>query len=131
MLSPMRQVKRALEERRRGPIVENHANRVELLKFKSERLEEQRNMYRRQRAKVHWLEKGDRNTKFFHQYATERKRRSRIKRIILEDGQVMEEEGDVLAAVTDFYHELFTSNAGSGTDDLLQCVEYFIRRVYR
>lgn len=27
------------------------------------------------------------------------------------------------AAVTDFYHEPFTSNAGSSTDHLLQCVD--------
>jgi hypothetical protein len=87
----------------RGAIEGNLANRVELLKFKLERLEEQRNLYWRPRVKVHWLDKGDRNTKFFHQYATERKRKSRIRRIVLDDSRVMEEEGDLLGAVTDFY----------------------------
>lgn len=36
---------------------------------------------------------------------------------------MMKEEGDVLAAVSDFNRELFTTNAESGIDDLLQCVE--------
>jgi hypothetical protein len=40
-----------------GAIEGNLANRAELLKFKLEMLEEQRNLYWRQRAKVHWLDK--------------------------------------------------------------------------
>ena len=96
---------------------------MELLKFKLERLEEQRNLYWRQRAKVHWLDKGDRNTIFFHQYAIERKRRSRIRRIVLDDGRVMEEDGDLLGVVTDFYRDLFTSHAGGDTDELLRCID--------
>ena len=39
--------------------------REELLRFKLEKLEEKRNTYWRQSAKVHWLDKGDRNTRFF------------------------------------------------------------------
>lgn len=49
----IKRVRKALEDRRREAIGGDTANRVELLKFKLERLEEQRNMYWRQRAKVH------------------------------------------------------------------------------
>lgn len=31
-----------------------------------------------QRAKIHWLNEGDRNTKFFHQKATRRKKHNNI-----------------------------------------------------
>ena len=47
----IKRTRKALEERRRGAIVENLANRVELLKFKLGKLEEQRHMYWRQRRK--------------------------------------------------------------------------------
>jgi len=57
-----------------------------------ERLEEQRNLYRKQRAHAHWLDNGDRNAKFFHQFASERKKRSRICKLVMEDGSVMEQE---------------------------------------
>lgn len=114
----LKKTRKALEKRR-GSISRNLSNRIELLKFKLERLEEQKNMYWRQQGKVHWLDKGDRNTKFFHQYASERKRRNRIWRIVLEDGRVMEEERDMLAAVTNLYRDLFTSQAGGGTEELL------------
>jgi hypothetical protein len=63
----------------------------EILKFKLEKLEEKRNLYWRQRAKVHWLEKGDRNTRFFHQYASEWKRRSHINKLVKDDGVLVEE----------------------------------------
>lgn len=76
----------------------------------------------RQRAKVHWLHEGDKNTKSFYQYASERKRRNRIKRIVMEDGRVLEEEGDMLGAVSNFYHDLFTSHAGYNMDELLRGV---------
>jgi len=65
------------------------------------------------KVKAHWLEKGDRNTRFFHQYASERRRRSRIKKLVQEDGRVVEHNK---------YKILFTSHAGSNMDDLLQHV---------
>lgn len=38
--------------------------REEILRFKLEKLEEKKNLYWRQRAKAHWLDKGDRSTRF-------------------------------------------------------------------
>ena len=35
---------------------------------------------------------------------------------------MVEEEGGIQEAVTNFYRDLFTCTAGSGTDELLQCV---------
>lgn len=91
-----------LEACRRGPISASSTSKLQLLKFKLERLEDQKNMNWRQRAKVHWLEKGDRNTKFFHQYASERKRKSHVRRIVLDDGRVVENEGEMLDVVSNF-----------------------------
>lgn len=75
----IKRTRKALEECRRRVVSSESVNREELLKLKLEKLEEKKNMYWRQRAKVHWLDIGDRNTRFFHQYASERKRRSHIK----------------------------------------------------
>jgi len=69
--------------------------RAELLKFYLERLEEQKHLYWKQRAKAHWLEKEDRNTRFFRQYATERRRTSRIRKLITEEGNVVEREEEL------------------------------------
>lgn len=71
---------------------------------------------------MHWLENGDRNTKFFHQYASERRRRSRVRRIVLDDGRVVEDEEEMLEVVSNFYKDLFTARAGSSDDELLRHV---------
>jgi hypothetical protein len=53
--------------------------REEILRYKLEKLEEQKDLYWRHRAQAHWLKHGDRNTKFFHGFASERRRKNRIK----------------------------------------------------
>lgn len=95
---------------------------VEVLKHKLEKLENQRELYWKQQAKVHWLKHGDRNTKFFHGFASERRRRNRIQKLIDDDGRVVEEARGMLSLVTNYYTSLFQSNAGAGYDELLQRV---------
>jgi hypothetical protein len=68
-------------------------------------------------------ERGDRNTKYFHQYASERRRRSRIHRLVTDDGVVMEQEAEKRALVTNYYNNLFQSNVGNRLDELLQYVQ--------
>ena len=86
--------------------------REQILKYKLERLEEQRNLYWKQRAHAHWLDNGDRNIKFFHQLASKRKRRSRICKLVMEDGSVVEQEGEKQIIITNYYKSLFHANEG-------------------
>jgi hypothetical protein len=59
------------------------------------------------------LRDGDKNTHFFHKYASERRKRSRLDRLVLDDGRVVEREKEILVQVSDYYKNLFTSNAGN------------------
>jgi len=115
----MKRAKKALEECRRRAISDASVRREELLKLKLEKLEEKKNLYWRQRAKVHWLEKGDRNTKFFHHYASERKKKSRINRLVKENGEEVVEEAGIRNMITDFYKALFTATNSPRQDELL------------
>lgn len=54
--------------------------------FKVDRLEEQIDIYWKQRAHVNWLRFGDRNTNFFHNACSSRRRRNRIGRLMKGDG---------------------------------------------
>ncbi|VFQ92152.1 unnamed protein product [Cuscuta campestris] len=56
------------------------------------RLLDQEDVYWRQRAKQHWLRTADANTRFFHQYASHRKKKNRIMRLKDEHGQWKEAE---------------------------------------
>ncbi|XP_019151004.1 PREDICTED: uncharacterized protein LOC109147802 [Ipomoea nil] len=57
----------------------------------------QEEVFWRQRANQHWLQGADRNTKFFHKYASYRKKKNVIQR--LKDGGGVWREGSALEAV--------------------------------
>lgn len=118
----IKNTRRALEACRRRTVGSVSVKREEILRFKLEKLEDKKNLYWRQRAKAHWLDKGDRNMHFFHQYATERKRRSRITKLIAEGGRVVEEEGEIRDLVSNFYRELFLASAGTRMEELMESI---------
>jgi ribonuclease HI len=118
----IKRAKRDLEMCRRSPLNDRSVNRELLLKHKLEKLEDQRDLYWRQRAHVDWLKKGDRNTNFFHQQASERKRRSRIKKLIRDDGQVVTENNDISQMIVEFYRDLFQSRLGTRYEEILNHV---------
>jgi hypothetical protein len=101
-------------------------DKEQILRYKLDKLENQRDVYWKQRAKVNWLTKGDRNTSFFHSFASERKKHNRIKHLKLEDGSVVEGEAEMAAVVTNYFNELFTSSAGHRMNELL---EHVVHRV--
>jgi hypothetical protein len=90
-----------------------------LLRYKLDHLEEQHNVYWKQRAHANWLKDGDRNTGFFHAYASERKKVNRIRRLKREGGGVVESKEELGAFITNFYKSLFISSAGPTDNDLL------------
>ena len=118
----IKRLKKELERCRKGSIGRDSVARLEILKYRLEKLEDQRELYWRQRATSHWLKHGDRNTGFFHVYASERRRRNKIKKLVKDDGGVAEDTEGIKALVTNFYRSLFCSNAGSRFEELLQHV---------
>jgi hypothetical protein len=118
----MKHIKKLLEECRRGEVTQQNVTREHILMYKLEKLEDQKDLYWRQRAKAHQLKNGDRNTRFFHEYASERRRINKIRKLIKEDGGVVEEPREILELVTNFYNNLFQSHAGNRYNELLQQV---------
>ncbi|XP_019158886.1 PREDICTED: uncharacterized protein LOC109155714 [Ipomoea nil] len=72
----------------------------------------------KQRAKQHWLQGADRNTKFYNQYATHHKRKNSILR--LNDGNGEWKEGDGLVSLVD---TLTPRVSRAQNDDLLRPFE--------
>ena len=62
-----------------------------------------------QRSKVLWAQNGDKNSKFFHVRATQRKRKDSIQKICDASGVWTSNPEDIAKCVVDYYQELFTT----------------------
>jgi hypothetical protein len=89
----IKKVKKELESWRQRCISQEQVNQEHLLWYKLERLQDQLNVHWKQRAHTAWLLKGDRNTKFFHAYASKRRMKNTIKNLKDEEGRVVAGKG--------------------------------------
>ena len=119
----MKKVKKDLEACRRRGICPDQVASEELLRFKLERLEDQVDMYWKQRAHVRWLQEGDRNTSFFHAVCKERKSRNRVGRLRREDGSWVEDEEEKRRFTANYFLDLFRSSGGQTSQQILNAVE--------
>ncbi|XP_074288026.1 uncharacterized protein LOC141613185 [Silene latifolia] len=74
--------------------------------------------YWRQRSRALWLKDGDRNTKFFHTRAGERKQKNFIARLVDDDGNAKTDEEGIGAVAIDYFQRLFTSSNPSNFEVL-------------
>lgn len=88
----IKEVKKALEECRRGALNAKQIAKEGVLRYKLDKAEEQKDLYWKQRAHVKWMMFGDRNTAFFHASYSERRRKNRIGILRKENGGWVENE---------------------------------------
>ncbi|XP_031101846.1 uncharacterized protein LOC116005747 [Ipomoea triloba] len=66
----------------------------------------QEELYWRQRSKQLWLKEGDQNTKYFHQFASQRRRSNQLRRLKRTSGQWVEGT-DMHAEIMSYYNFIF------------------------
>ena len=112
-----------LEKWRREPINDRSVNKEAVWSFKVDRLEEQIDLYWRQRAHTNWLRFGDRNTTFFHNACSSRRRRNRIGKLQKENGGWAVEELEKQELVTNYFLQLFSTSVAPGEEQLRQLLD--------
>lgn len=73
---------------------------------------EQEEIHWFQRARANWLKQGDRNTSFFHNFATKRRKKNTIKDLMDDNGTRHEDGGTMCNIVQSYFETLFTSEVG-------------------
>ncbi|KAL0290434.1 UNVERIFIED_CONTAM: hypothetical protein Sangu_2573900 [Sesamum angustifolium] len=98
-----------LESIRLQPI--SAASKLEESKIRAdiEQLLSKEEVYWKQRGKAHWLQEGDRNTSYFHNRASFRRRTNDITRIKNGDGQWLELEEEIRDHIETYFGEIFRS----------------------
>jgi hypothetical protein len=76
----------------------------------------------RQHSRVQWLSEDDRNTHFFHQRASRRKKKNKIVRLTRLDGTVSELSAEMQQMTRSFYDDLYRSEGTQGMEDVLAVV---------
>ncbi|XP_042942689.1 uncharacterized protein LOC122276859 [Carya illinoinensis] len=79
------------------------------LKREVDSLLEEEDLRWKQRAKQLWLKEGDKNTKFFHRCASQRRKVNSIKSITNDYGRVLDNPKEVSSLFQSFFQHLFTS----------------------
>lgn len=76
-----------------------------------------------QRARINWLRYGDRNTKFFHNYAKQRGRTNKIVGILGEDNRWRTGAVEIGCEFVNYFRQLFTSSGGQFQEALFDAVD--------
>ena len=118
-----KKLKKELECCRRRSLSDDVVTREAVLRFQIDKVEEQIDIYWKQRSHTRRLEKGDRNTKFFHAACSDRRRRNRIGPLQNGEGGLVEDEVEKQVFITNYFMQLFTSNVNGDVQQLLQAVQ--------
>lgn len=79
-----------MEEVRALSVEERELRGILKMDFQKESLKEE--VFWRQRSRINWLKEGDRNTKFFHKVASDRKFHNQIKGLMIDSNWVEDRE---------------------------------------
>ena len=71
-----------------------------------------------QRAKVQWLGLGDRNTKYFHSKASERKKKNTILGLQNEEGNWCSSKDDIASIVVSYFEKLYATSFPSNITEV-------------
>ncbi|KAL9659132.1 hypothetical protein QQ045_018677 [Rhodiola kirilowii] len=92
---------------------------------------EREELWWRQRSRADWLKEGDRNTTFFHQKASQRRRRNHLDRIKNQEGDFCETQAEISSVITNYYHDIFLSQVDISGERWNQEFEFIPKLVTR
>ena len=75
------------------------------------------------KSRVQWIKSGDKNTRFLHGIATNRKRKNFIKGLRDTDGNWQSKEAAFTKVLVDFYVELFTTSNSQNLENVLEGIQ--------
>jgi hypothetical protein len=76
----------------------------------------------RQRSRIQWLAEGEKNTRFFHLRACQRKKRNKITRLVRHDGTATEDAEEMASMTRDFYEQLYTSEGVANMGEVIDVI---------
>ena len=102
---------------------ESNQERINILRREINELIHHEEVYWRQRSRSIWLPACDKNTRFFHQRASQRKKKNTIKGLHDKDGVWQTDMGKITSIVEEYYDDLFKAQTQRHMERVLEVVE--------
>ncbi|XP_059439185.1 uncharacterized protein LOC132171798 [Corylus avellana] len=99
---------------------------IDRLKEKIHNHMEQEEVHWQQRSRVEWLRNGDKNTKFFHASANQRRNSNKIRLVHDMEGNPRESQEDIGKAFVEYFTTLFSTGQPRRMEE---CLEFMERRI--
>ena len=122
----LKELKTELENLRLGPVTDKSADRQRILLIEIEENLEKEEIYWVQRSRANWLKFGDRNINFFNNFATARKKRNHIRRLMNDNRTWLEDNESMRSLISDYFQHLFSSEVGLPDDRVLNKVKHCV-----
>ncbi|KAA3460766.1 reverse transcriptase [Gossypium australe] len=84
---------------------------------------EKNKVYWEQRARINWLKSGDRNTAYFYNCATARRRANTISKLLLDDGREIHDASRIHEEVKLYFENLFNTNGVANPKEILEGID--------
>ena len=81
-------------------------------------------LYWAQQSRLAWLKSGDKNTKFFHSKASQRRRRNFIQGIKNSEGAWVDRIEDVAGVAVQYFENLFSAGESHRVEECLNAVNH-------
>jgi UDP-2,3-diacylglucosamine pyrophosphatase LpxH len=105
----LRKAQRELERTMNGPLSADNDIKAKELANLVEILLEQEEIYWSQRSRANWLQHGDHNTTFFHNFASARRKKNLITKLKNHEGDWVEGTEMLKPLILSYFTNLFTS----------------------
>lgn len=109
-------LKARIDNLQQGIIIDGVKSEIQSLSYKLYSLLEQEDLHWRQRSKLHWLANGDRNTSYFHSFASKRREVNHIQGLKDSTGQWCKKPEDIKRIIEKHFGELFSTSEPSAED---------------
>ncbi|KAM2827406.1 hypothetical protein COP1_036952 [Malus domestica] len=83
----------------------------------------QEETYWHQQSRSLWLSQGDRNTRFFHKRAKNRKSKNLIKGLYGSNGNWISDEKGIESSILNYFEDLFKAGPTGGGEEVLQTID--------
>jgi hypothetical protein len=122
----LKSLRTKLEEARTHELVSGPSLEVREIESKLHEMYEREEIMYRQRSRQDWLKAGDRNTRYFQNRASHRKRKNTVRSLRREDGSVCNTNEGMRDMALVFYKDLYNSEGSTQADQVLNLIDVFV-----